>query len=830
MATGVLLIDLSITSGSSTPPSVMVAKEKYILERRHVMRIDGDLVIAYNTDRPFPSQVDPYSTPRLRHLHLPAYESKEFPYLCAAPAVPDYSGAILGRLSQTIEQYPLVQTGSRYSLDPTVASRWQSLERALKGVALCLLEHSGEPLVPLEYKFPPPPYLQGYLDSYSSSNAARTAIQRSRDAFQALIAHASWAAILHRLLTFWSLYTPGVDLDVMLDKSWVETLQYKCRIHPAWLWELRMSAICDFRIRRAGLVLRKPNDWYYSSKLLALIVSNVPVWIIWGKGPYDTCPSTWTLDLAKTFGPSQKESSEAQVWITPKPATPPKPATTLPPAVTTDQSCANTSKQVRFAETTKDSTTCIHEDVHAWIKKKEVLIAEALANADQLKRTKWMQRQEAAKSFQCPGTRGAFVYEWDRDENQRPVRARVNRANVEQAWSMFADTQRWYNCVENVWELCHELDPSAITFDVEDDFDVTTSEYEMHDEDVLGGWLSGSAIDAETAELDLMTNSFKPEDLAGQKRRDSGGVVLEAFDLISLRFGYACVNGSKYESMEKPPIKLQKALRVIGDGFDTPVYTMLDGAEASFIQYVMYLDAVGHPNIDIDQVPSALCDLYPENPSFLGNQTSTVVVHQAVHMETTLYIIRHRNEDIGNDWVLAVKDPCTAAQCIRSRPLSLMEIIRDLIDTKTAFYTLRPLPDSTCDSKGRSLRKSDVFTGNRIGLGVRPIGHVLDLTDYIAYESVKMKLLQDKRIARAVVKRGGIISRLAEGLVDEYDVISGPTWNADGKCIRVSIMLDGQKREYFDDDVSLEELATFVGLYSFKGKNFYVLRSQIWST
>lgn len=81
-----------------------------------------------------------------------------------------------------------------------------------------------------------------------------------------------------------------------------------------------------------------------------------------------------------------------------------------------------------------------------------------------------------------------------------------------------------------------------------------------------------------------------------------------------------------------------------------------------------------------------------------------------------------------------------------------------------------------------------------------------------------MELLQDKRIARAVVKRGRIISRLAEGLVDEYDVLDGPAWKEDGKCVRVSLSVDVIARDYFDDDISLEELATFVGLYSFKGE------------
>lgn len=62
------------------------------------------------------------------------------------------------------------------------------------------------------------------------------------------------------------------------------------------------------------------------------------------------------------------------------------------------------------------------------------------------------------------------------------------------------------------------------------------------------------------------------------------------------------------------------------------------GAEASLIQYLMYLNGVGHPEIDQTDVPSALCDLYPENSSYLGKRSPTVHIERAVYMNTTLYI------------------------------------------------------------------------------------------------------------------------------------------------------------------------------------------------
>lgn len=799
------------------------------------MKMDGNLVIAYNTERPYPTQIDPVFTPSLRRMHLPIYDSRIFPYLCAAPATPQYSGAVLGRLGQTVDQFPVLRSGSRFFLDPTLAARWRSLEQALMGVALCLLKNSPEPMVPLEYRFPPPPHRYGYLESYSSAHDARKAIQQSRDAFQPLIAHTAWSAILHRSNTFWKGFKVGAPICEDMDHAWLHVLKEIAGVHRAWLQDLRMSTVCDFSIQRAGLILRNPKDWLYSPKLIGLIMSNVPVWILWRSGSHNKRPETWSDEFIAAFGPSEMEAKLAKDWISPPktPKTVPKPLhfNTMP------KSPEVSGKEVRFgtviyhtnAGPASGGMPTITDgavekprqmDIYEWIKTKELYIMKAIAIADEGKVSKWKQRQDASKAYNCPGPRGAIVYEWDRDENQHPIRSRVSRRNVEQAWSLFADQQRWFNCVENEWELCHDLAPNATPVVDDEGYDEYDMECGVSSEITIDQWLNKDKVEVESGDALLKTNTFVVKDIAGLRSRacDHGAYATDAFELVSIRFGYAYLSGSKYEAYPKPPIKLNKALRVIGDGYDTPMYTMTDGAEASFIQYIMYLNAVGHPDINQSDVPSALCDIYPDNPTFLGDRSSTVVVQRAEHADMALYIIRHVSHDTDKGWVLAVKDPCTALQCIRSKPTSLTELVREFIDAKTAFYTLRPVPDASAKDRGRILSNCESFVGNRIGLGERPYGAVLDLTDYLAYEAVKMELMQDKRIARAVVKRGGIISRLAEGLVDEYDVLDGPAWKEDGKCVRVSMSVDGITRDYFDDDISLEELATFVGLYSFKGE------------
>lgn len=561
------------------------------------------------------------------------------------------------------------------------------------------------------------------------------------------------------------------------------------------------------------------------------------------------------------YGPSEREISDAKAWLSP-PKTPPVPPKPLPfnapkksedvntneahiedgkktPPVPPKSLPCNAPKKFEWVNADeahiedgnevecvssqpieKDTSSAGHRplsaphiDIHEWIKMKQFRIEHAMCKAEEWKIRKWKQRQETAKSYKCPGQRGAIVYKWDRDECQQPVRSRVNRANVDQAWNMFTDSQRWYNCVENEWELCQELDPNAIPHDDEEEYDDYLFEYDEQSNVTSAGWLTRDGAELESDERKLATNSFNQDDIETRDSRDLSEHVMDAFELITLQFGYAYVCGSKYETMTKPPIKLQKALRIIGDGFQTPVYGLAAGAEASFIQYVMYLDAVGHADVNISEVPSVLCDLYPDNPSFLGHRPSTVHIHEADYLGTILYVIRHVEEEKDKDWILAVKDPCTALRCIRSMPTSLTELVRDFINTKTPFYTLRPIPDTDKENEGRALPKVENFLGTRVGLGERSVGHILDLTDYVAYEAVRRKLVQNRRIARAVVKRGGVISRLSDNLVDEYAVLDGPVWDTGGKVVRVSIEIDGVKQEYFDDDMNLEELATYVGLY-----------------
>lgn len=154
-------------------------KKKVLASRRSVFLLNETLIIAYNTSQPYPQQIS--SNPdflSLRRLHLPSYESNNAPYLCAAPAIPEYTGALLGRLKQTEFHFPIVEKHGKFRLDPLLAKSWLSLEKALNHIGIILV-FSAQPYFSLDYRFPPAPSKFGFLREFDSRHDAMVATQKS---------------------------------------------------------------------------------------------------------------------------------------------------------------------------------------------------------------------------------------------------------------------------------------------------------------------------------------------------------------------------------------------------------------------------------------------------------------------------------------------------------------------------------------------------------------------------------------------------------------------------------------------------------------------------
>lgn len=762
---------------------------------------DDKIVIAFNTDKPYPGQTNSTSMgPKLRQMNLPSYELNTMPYLCAAPASPDYTGALLGCLGQ--ERFPIIATPSGFRLDPDLADKWFSLENFLSGIARVLLEHIS-PFVPLEYKFPRTPRTLGYQNTFQSRIKAIQVARNSRDAFQPLIAHVAWAAILHRDARYASACKTNLSLPSTLselDKGWSDFLISECQVHRAWVNELKISAVCDFNIERAGVVIRNPKSWVFSSRIKGLVISSVPVWIIWGDSMNRIPNETWTKDLVTTFGPSLSEVHSVMNGLANKHGRNQK------ASINEHDSEIDNSVSIRCdPRISEENITASNsgKTIHEWIELRKSMIDKAKLTADDEKQRSWQQRQINSERGHCPGKLGPIVYEWDRDESDRPVRSRVNRSNVEHVWFSFGNRQRWFNCVANEWELCRELDPSDAPEDSDSEY--CLDEVEGH---TIDGCLTQHGLE-EHVNVATLADKLRA-DLASPETGEISEIGSDTYRLLSIRFGFSYDQGAKYNSMSKPPLRLAKVIRITGgNSLHSSSPPAAVGMEASIIQFVMFLDAIGHPSSSGVEVPSALYDLHLGNHRFLGNMPSAIRIRAMQTEDKLLYFLDHELDE-GPGWKLAVADPCTALQAQRMKPSSMSDLTHVLIRSRTPFFTFKPASVVIKGSSGPFQRR---YVEKRIGLGLRPDGHTFDKTDYVAYEYVKERLLKNKRIARAVIKRGGILSRLASGLVDETDILDGPS-TIHEEDIQIKFKVDGSFLTYFDDGLSEEEQSTFVGLYS----------------
>ena len=783
----------------------MAAHMVAVSNPRRVVRVDDRIIVTFNTETPYPDRttMDELGS-TLNGRYVPQVSSNRKPYLCVLPVRPDYAGAVLGGLRLDERQIPIVKSGGRFRLRSSVCTRWIAIEKVLRDLALALLHNSDTPYVPVDYCFPTSPRQHGFMKSYDTKDAAIAAIQQSRDAFLPLVAHVSWAAIAHRHTYRYK--NPSVS-NIDVDKGWRELLTKKYNVQEAWMQDLNVSTVFDFSTDRVGVVIDKPSDWAYSNRIPALVEANVPVWLIWRENAHDaSSPTTWPQFLIHDMAPNALEVERAVRWVT-----------NSPKGTTDNDGNRNDCEQDIVSKDKKTSETT---DIFAWIRDRELFIAKAAELATAEHEREWSERRRSAEQLRMPDKKGSVIYEWTRDQEGLARRRRIAREDIKFIWYKYGARQRWFNYVTNEWELCEDLHPGDTPLTSPDD----ESEYE--DElPVLDDEGSESIPNSEsqsvnmdddkkvhwsTAKDDIDLTHISDAVPCPQDIPHEGGLGPESFSLIKLRFGFRHEPDISFPSAQKKPLNLERILRIIGHCGDDAEKVIPKGLEASVVQFVMLVAELVHPDVKSASGPASLCDIALDSSRVLTTQ-STVFVRQESLDQNSFYFIYHKIDE-RRDWTLAVTDPCTVVHAMRLQPSSLTELVQHLLHSRTPFFTFKDMPID--DEEGYTNTKSEHHVGSRLGLGKRPPGHVFDVSDYVGYETMRDRLLADQRVARAAVKRGGILSRLVSSVVDEYAVFDGPS--AFSAKHSTCIIVGGNRRMY-DDGITEEEIATLVGLYSIEG-------------
>jgi hypothetical protein len=129
------------------------------------------------------------------------------------------------------------------------------------------------------------------------------------------------------------------------------------------------------------------------------------------------------------------------------------------------------------------------------------------------------------------------------------------------------------------------------------------------------------------------------------------------------------------------------------------------------------------------------------------------------------------------------------------------DIAQFLISHGIAFNTLSSLPKIP-----PSISPPFVLPS----LGTRPPGHIFTLSDYVAYKAIRSFVFNRFPQVRAALCSGGIITHLSRDILDDLEVLAGPSESAlaGGQRIFVS---DGET--YCDDQLTPEMLDLIVGCY-----------------
>ena len=174
------------------------------------------------------------------------------------------------------------------------------------------------------------------------------------------------------------------------------------------------------------------------------------------------------------------------------------------------------------------------------------------------------------------------------------------------------------------------------------------------------------------------------------------------------------------------------------------------------------------------------------------------------------YIVLPRIEPCGFEVVLT--SAATVMEIVRHEwgPHPLL-IAKRLIDRCIAF--------NVCFRDKPWQQPTPRFVPRFAGLGYRPQDYKPELINYVAYENARDRFLRSSR-GQAALSRGGVITRLAVGIVSFENFSNGPSDMVleEGLCL-----WDGNpaSQAYWDDHLTDDEVDLICGVYRVDtGKTF----------
>ncbi|KAJ4469377.1 hypothetical protein C8J55DRAFT_492089 [Lentinula edodes] len=434
-----------------------------------------------------------------------------------------------------------------------------------------------------------------------------------------------------------------------------------------------------------------------------------------------------------------------------------------------------------------------NEDLLTFIERREAHRLKAIASESSLARQSRLQREENARKDRPPGKKGARVYYWDLVEGIR-VRTAVGRSNYEDIWERYGSRQRRYDSVADEWEVCTDLDPDDVPdyhdLDFEDDDDDYFISVQAHMNEQTGHHMG---VVSSEAYLTRLHSSKDDSSVASIEFPDS----IE--DVARHRLGFLSQRVPDNRNIVLKSQAWKNVLGLLGSGRHPP-----NPEPDDYVKLQLSTFTAGLLNaVDLRHAPQAY-DLAVKDSTLRPVITFEIDVLSSHNGQ--FFLIQAKDASDSDPFLIALRSAATVMEISRRKwGPGTEDIIKQLINQGMSFNTLMP---SYPPRHHRSIpcRRPAM-------LGFRPVGFVPTLQDYRSYEAARNDFLRSAR-GRAALLAGGIIARLARGVVNENDIYDGPTEHALQKGERALCVLEeGASRAFWDDQLTLEEMDLICGSY-----------------
>ncbi|KAL0572374.1 hypothetical protein V5O48_009589 [Marasmius crinis-equi] len=764
----------------------------------------------------FPEAAPPFNFPNIpspsqtRHPHTkrhsyfgisePGWITAELPYLGFVPANNPFTTDWLRPLRYNFRTVPVErQLENKFHLAENVVKEWDSLERNFRA----LLTSS---MASCNCSLPPPfrlwsyPSQYGYKRAHSSEFVARRQTIASRDAFLPLMAALSFFVHMSLVNEAENKLQEEVPITTHQLHQFMKNIRHDS---DTWLSHVISTFLGGpfvggyVDIKEAGIL--RWLKLFHGAKL--------PVCLSWG--PCREYSQHNVPSFLRHIRPSNEQIRgllhDTQFSCD---ADAPPPFDSLHSEAefdhTSTQSILSCLPAVEAGSGQRP-----HEHISDFFHRRHETNSGIESSESDLQRATRITRQKEAGSGVPPGPHYARVFYWELRSGSR-VRTAVWRKKevYDWYWSAYSSLQRRYDSFHDEWDVCTEFAPEDQSVD---HTEVTLDLYADEESAVAVGYTPDDYMHRMHGPLQPVSSSHPPKQFDASVE-----------DIAYHRFGFVPASIPESKTCGNPPISWDSVLGMLGlSKATTPV--RVDG-QGTPQRLSFFLDEL----LSAEQFRGVASGLDLVDPSQSINQPWPFTIHFRL-IDGGMYIFS------CDQWAraqVAVKSSVAVLDLVRRRLTTNHAMIEILVEEGVSFRTLAcerfdesekglhtPPSRSGANLQRRNIvslvnAESSFASGCRAKLGFRSHGYRFTLEDYFSYAEMRDKFLSSPR-GRAAIMFGGIVSRLAQGIVTMRDVVEGPTQESQLAYERGDYFVDEGNNHvfYYDDTLTEDEINLICGVY-----------------